>query len=63
MNKKNNIIKSFRIESELKEKLIKAIEILNKNNYLNIKIPDYCRMSLNDFSNKIISGSTELKIK
>lgn len=58
--KKTNIIKPFRIETELKEKIDKAIMIININNYLNIKTPDYIRMALNDFSNRVIAGELNI---
>lgn len=61
--KKNNVLPSLRIKSDLKEKIDKAIKTFGEKNS-NIKLPltTFRQMALEFYANELLSRKANLKV-
>jgi hypothetical protein len=61
--KSNSRIPETRIESELLEKITTLIDSMQKQTGIQIKISDFVRMALKDFTNRTTAEGLVLKFK
>lgn len=57
--KQNFKLTELRIDSELKEKIDKAIKVLNENGLIEINITNFRKMALIQFTKEILAGNFE----